>query len=467
MKPIYQYIKNDHIFYKWLYNYLFYWKEKALQSVQNQKRDVKMFEYLIDCLSSEKIKESLSRWLQTYQFSYQKAQMKMLWIDFLFLHKEFRKNIWMENLFFSLYVFSHAWFIIQVWTWNCILSNDYEKVVDFFAPLISTLHNIHNYLQTKTQQEQQKIFSQYWIFFMWLFSLLNSIEYVKTNTVRFEYWKTYINDFINHYIDQIQVFSWMYRKHLNTKKSLKLDFYVNSKKYKNEQVWSFDVIINSFWNRFKEYNTSLWFNEKCDSIDRLLSSWIFAHKVQDWDSKKILYIIDDWEYWSTIMNNTFRQKLTFDLYKKYVENISYEKNLIQKYKDRINAYRYDMQFVLSTTFSIRNTPYNDLVSFLKNFHLNLYRLQIIFVCFQTYLIQLQEDNRWNVDFKEIETLLEDFSTCILKMMNWLKDITEETKNDEFFQRAYNLEEYKNILEYLFQKVIEFNQIYSDLYSNAI
>lgn len=467
MKPIYQYIKNDHIFYKWLYNYLFYWKEKALQLIQNQKRDVKMFEYLIDCLSSEKIKESLSRWLQTYQFSYQKAQMKMLWIDFLFLHKEFRKNIWMENLFFSLYVFSHAWFIIQVWTWNCILSNDYEKVVDFFSPLISTLHNIHSYLQTKTQKKQQKIFSQYWIFFMWLFSLLNSIEYVKTNTVRFEYWKTYISDFMNYYIDQIQVFSWMYRKYLNSKKSLKLDFYVNSKKYKNEQVWSFDIITNSFWNRFKEYNTSLWFDEKFDGIDRL-NQWIFSQTDQEWNLKKILYVIDDWEYWSTIMNNTFRQKLTFEIYKKYVEkNISYEKNIIQKYKDKIKSYRYDMQFVLSTTFSIRNTPYNDLVSFLKNFHLNLYRLQIIFVCFQTYLIQLQEDNRWNVDFKEIEILLEDFSSCILKMMNWLKDITEETKNDEFFQRSYNLEEYKNILEYLFQKVIEFNQIYSDLYSNAI
>lgn len=467
MKPIYQYIKNDHIFYKWLYNYLFYWKEKALQLIQNQKRDVKMFEYLIDCLSSDKIKESLSRWLQTYQFSYQKAQMKMLWIDFLFLHKEFRKNIWMENLFFSLYVFSHAWFIIQVWTWNCILSNDYEKVVDFFSPLISTLHNIHNYLQTKTPKEQQKIFSQYWIFFMWLFSLLNSIEYVKTNTVRFEYWKTYISDFMNHYIDQIQVFSWMYRKYLNSKKSLKLDFYVNSKKYKNEQVWSFDVIINSFWNRFKEYNTSLWFDEKFDSIDRL-NQWIFSQTDQEWNFKKILYVIDDWEYWSTIMNNNFRQKLTFEIYKKYVEkNISYEKNIIQKYKDKIKSYRYDMQCVLSTTFSIRNTPYNDIVSFLKNFHLNLYRLQIIFVCFQTYLIQLQEDNRWNVDFKEIETLLEDFSSCILKMMNWLQTITEETKNDEFFQKTYNLEEYKNILEFLFQKVIKFNQIYSDLYSNAI
>lgn len=467
MKQLYQYIKNDHIFYKWLYNYLFYWKEKALQLIQNQKSDVKMFEYLIDCLSSDKIKESLSRWLQTYQFSYQKAQMKSLWIDFLFLHKEFRKNIWMENLFFSLYVFSHAWFIIQVWTWNCILSNDYEKVVDFFAPLISTLHNIHIYLQTKTQKEQHKIFSQYWIFFMWLFSLLNSIEYVKTNTVRFEYWKTYINDFINHYFDKIQVFSWMYRKYLNSKKSLKLDFYVNSKQYKNEQVWSFDIITNSFWDRFKEYNTSLWFDEKFDSIDRL-NQWIFSQTDQEWNFKKILYVIDDWEYWSTIMNNNFRQKLTFDLYKKYVEkNISYEKNIIQKYKDKIKSYRYDIQFVLSTTFSIRNTPYNELVSFLKNFHLNLYRLQIIFVCFQTYLIQLQEDNRWNVDFKEIETLLEDFSSCILKMMNWLQAITEETKNDEFFQRCYNLEEYKNILDFLFQKVIEFNQIYSDLYSNAI
>ena len=462
MKPSYTYLKNDQIFYKWLYYYIFHWKQQAVQFMKDHNKDVQVFEYLLDCLSATKIKESIWRWLQAYQFKYRKDQIKAMSIDLLFLHKEVNKRVDRENLFFSLYIFSHAWFVIQFETWKCIISNDYEKVVEVFSPLINTLHNIHSYLQTKTQKEQQEIFSHYWIFFLWLFSFFNNIKYAKTNTstIKFEYWLSYIDYFLQEYHEQITIVSNMHKTCVQWLKSLKLDFYVNSRKYRNENTWSVDMIINSFWNRFKEYNTSLWFDW---SFDRL-NTWLFLEKDYDWKQKKILYVIDDWRYWWYIMNNNFKQKLTLELYKIYFEkNSQYEREILQKYKDRMHSYRYYTQWVLSTTFSMRNTPYDDLTSFLRYFNLNIYQLQIIFLCLNTYFLQLQENRKWMIDYIEIETLLEDLSSCLIKMLNWLKAIKEQTKNDEFFQRAYNLEEYNNTLEFLFQKLIDFTQMFSDLY----